>query len=242
MRQDMARTSPVPAAHKPAPGFGRFKPPPDPLRAVFTSDVIAIWRKNLTPELVKRLEILCACGPYPSDPARAAEVRCLRAKKAAWEVYLFTAFACGMFEGNRGNDLRGRLTSTDADDFRSAMAECLVCWFLAGKSKLPVDSEAPGRNGRALDMRLVTDQGEIGVEVKSPFRERPKPPPGKRGVFWSGDDADKIAEALESANKQFDFVSVCRQCTSECLRSDRVSLLDNVRVPFIGGMEKSKNR
>lgn len=204
MSQDMAKISLVPPANKLLPGVGRFKPPRDPLRAVFTPEARATWRKNLTPELVQRLEILCACGPYPSDPARAAKLRCLRARKAAWEAYLFTAFACGMFEGSRGNDLRCRLTSTDADDFRSAMAECLVCWFFAGKMKLPVDPEAAGRNSRTLDMRLVTDQGKIGVEVKSPFRELPKPPPGKHTVSWSGDDSDKIAQALESANKQFD--------------------------------------
>jgi len=191
----------LPGPHR---GIGRFKPPADPLRTVFPPEIMAEWRKRPTRELVQRLEILCACGPYPSDAVAAAKLRRLRARKAAWETYLLTAFACGLFEGSRGNDLRGRLTSADPDDFRSAMAECLVCWFLAGRMKLPVDSAAAGRNGRTLDMRLVTDQGDIGVEVKAPFRALPKPPPGKRTVSWCGDDSDKIAQALESANKQFD--------------------------------------
>jgi len=203
MSQNTEEMSLMHSRNKPLAGIGRFKPPADPLRAVFTPQVMAAWRKNLTPELVQRLEILHACGPYPSEPARAAELRRLRARKAAWETYLFTAFACGMFQGSRGKELQGRLTSTDTDDFRSALAECLVCWFLAGKMKFPLDPEAAGRNRRTLDMRLVMDDGDIGVEVKAPFRALPEPPPGKSTICWSGDDTDKIEQALKSANKQF---------------------------------------
>jgi hypothetical protein len=150
-----------------------------------------------------RLRVLEACGPYPSDPVRAADLRYFRARKAAWHAYLFTAYACGMFEGNKGKDLLGRLRSMEDDDFRAAMAECMACWFLAGRMKLPVDACAPGRDGKNLEMRVLVDGKWTGVEVKAPFREKPKPPPGRSAVAWFGDDADKIEQSMEAANKQF---------------------------------------
>ena len=79
-----------------------------------------------------------------------------------------------MLEGERGKEVRSRLASTDAECFRSAMAECEVCWFLAGRKRLPLVADAPGRNGRNLDMRIVVNAVDVGVEVKAPFRERPK--------------------------------------------------------------------
>ncbi len=180
------------------PDKGRFLPPADPLREVFSKEVKESWRKALNEDILYRLQVLCACGPYPSDRTNASELRYRRARKAAWETYLFTAFACGMFESERGQELRSRLASTDPDDFRSAMSECEVCWFLAGRMRLPLDPSAPGRNGKKLDMVITLPTGDIGVEVKAPYREMPK------DNFWCGDDSDKIAQDMQSANKQFD--------------------------------------
>jgi len=179
-------------------GFGRLAPPNDPLKAVFTEEVRDRWRRTLNEELLHRLKVLCAFGSHPSDPARDRELRFLRAQKAAWETYTFTAYACGMFEGERGNDIRKRLTSRKPDCFRSAMAECEVCWFLAGRMRLPVDPTSPGRSGKNLDMQVVLAGQEVGVEVKAPFRATPAQ------HFWYGDDSDKIAQAMKSANEQFD--------------------------------------
>jgi len=128
-----------------APSMAVIAPPHDPLKDVFSQEVKDAWRANANEELINRLRILCACGPYPSDPHAAHDLRCFRAKKAAWETYLFTAFALGFFQGQRGQDLRARLRSRDADGFRSAIAECMACWFLAGRMKLPSDPVAPGR-------------------------------------------------------------------------------------------------
>ncbi|GEM_PF-2341266 len=188
------------------PGLGRFTPPRDPLRAVFFSDVLEVWRNasSSSENLQFRLKVLEAHGPYPSDPIRVAELRHLRAIKAAWDTYLFTSFACGMFEGDKGKDLLGRLRGANDDGFRSAMAECMVCWFLAGRMKLPVDPCAPGRNGKNLEMRAHLDSTWIGVEVKAPLQEIPKPPPGENTVGWCGDDADKIEQCMDAANRQFD--------------------------------------
>jgi hypothetical protein len=63
--------------------------------------------------------------------------------------------------------------------------------------RLPVDPTSPGQNGKNLDMQVVIAGQMVGVEVKAPFRERPKE------HFWYGDDSDKIAQATKSANEQF---------------------------------------
>jgi len=63
--------------------------------------------------------------------------------------------------------------------------------------KLPSDPVAPGRVEKNLDMRIVLDGRVVGVEVKAPFRERPKE------NVWHGDDSDKIGRAMAAANRQF---------------------------------------
>ena len=92
-----------------------------------------------------------------------------------------------LFEGNRGNDLRQRLASRDETDFWPRWQNAWLAGF-AGKQKLQLMVDAPGRNGRNLDMQVVIDTTDIGVEVGLPDRE----PPTER--FWSGDDADKISQ------------------------------------------------
>jgi hypothetical protein len=118
--------------------------------------------------------------------------------RASWESYVYSAFACGFFDGDRGKDLRGRLASKGEHDFRSAMAECLTCWFLAARLRFTVTPDAPGRGAKNLDMMTIIGSQEVGVEVKAPYREMPPP-----GTGWHGDDADLLANRLESAQKQF---------------------------------------
>ena len=48
-----------------------IQPPTDPLLAAIPLDVRDDWRGNPTPELIRRLEFLCACGPRPSDDLKA---------------------------------------------------------------------------------------------------------------------------------------------------------------------------
>lgn len=178
------------------PGQGRFDPPGDILAYVVPPEVRQRWAERPTPHIRWRLAVLSACGPYPTDISRAHTVRRLRAQKAAWDAYLFTAFACGLFHGERGEDVLARLRSRADEDFRAAMAECLACWFFAGHMQLPLDPVAEGRSERNLDMRVLVDDQEVGVEVKAPFRERPE-------GAWSGGESDKIAQAMQSANRQF---------------------------------------
>jgi len=181
-------------------------PPTDPLREVFTYRVLNSWRESQapSPELVFRLGIVEVCGPYPCDLRKADSLRTLRALKAAWEAYLLAAFTCGMFAGEKRKDLLGRLRGVDDDGFRSAMAECMACWFFSGRMKLPVAPQAPGRGRKNLDMWISTQDGGIAVEAKAPFREAPMPPPGRSIGCWVADDSEKIAQCLEAANRQFD--------------------------------------
>lgn len=174
--------------------------PRDPLKEVFTEEVRAKWASSRNPSraLQWRLEVLGASGLSPSDPVQAEHLRWLRAHKSAWETYLMVAFACGMFDGERGTELRGRFIAIDDAGFRSAMAECMTCWFLADRMKLPVSGDAAGRTVKKLDMKFVLREGEVGVEVKAPFRE---PPEGT--AIWYGDDSDKILSCVAAANKQF---------------------------------------
>ncbi len=187
--------APRPKTKQPVPAV-----PGEPLKAVFTSEVLRTWygARSPTDSLRDRLDVVTACGPYPADREKAYHVRWLRARKAAMEAYIGAAFSCGMFNGERGKDLRMRLTGTQDVLFRSGMAECMTCWFLAGHMKLPVDGEAKGRNSNTLDMQVVLPDGLAGVEVKAPLRNRPSP-----GTVWTGDDSDKIMHCIKKANKQF---------------------------------------
>ena len=178
--------------------FQLIQPPPDVLLNAIPPQVRDDWRSNPTDELIRRLKFLCACGPRPSDDMKAICLMHDRAVRAAWETYVYCAFACGFFQGQRGADLRGRLASKDPADFRSAMAECMVCWFLAGRLGLLVTGDAPGRGAKMLDMRAVIDSRDVGVEVKAPYRERPP-----QGQPWWGHDGNLIARSLDTANKQF---------------------------------------
>ena len=177
-----------------------IEPPHNPLDHIFTPETISAWEmqyaRKPSQNLHFRLEVLKAHGPYPVDLAGMNRLREFRAWKAAWETYLYSAFACGRFEGEKGLELRGRLTSADDDDFRSAISECLTCWFLAGQMKFPINPTAPGRNGKMLDMNIALDDGDVGIEVKTPFRE-----PLKDAGFV--DDSDKIDQSVQSANRQF---------------------------------------
>lgn len=171
-----------------------IQPPPELFAHVFPGDARQSWKQRGSDD--RRLAVLDACGPYPEDPYRALRLKYLRAEKAAWETYLFTAHACGMFCGDKGTDLYSRLRGKDAANFRSAMSECAACWLLAARLRFPVAPVASGRNGRNLDLQCTINERNVGVEVKAPYRER------ATGVSF-GDDSDLIMAAMDQANKQF---------------------------------------
>jgi len=173
--------------------------PAHALRAVFTTDVMERLQGMRFPSENTRwrMNVLQACGPMPSDPSKRIEVRAWRAQKAAWEAYVSAAFLCGLFEGAPGADLRARLTGDDDDNFRGATAECMACWFLQGPLKLGLSRVSLGEPDDSLDMQATTATASFGIEVKAPYRERP------RNEGWSGDESDKIIQCVQAANKQF---------------------------------------
>jgi hypothetical protein len=92
-----------------------------------------------------------------------------------------------------------RLTGTHDDNFRSAMAECMACWFLGGKLRLKVSPRPGGAPGKIPDLRIERDEGPITVEVKAPHDD-PLPWDYSGSI---GDDSEMMASALDEANKQF---------------------------------------
>lgn len=183
----------IPKVESPEPRpVERIAPPQDPLREVFPEQIIHAWMqaRNPSDQLMLRWQILEADGSYP------IEMRGLRAYKAAWETYLYSAFACQMFRGERGADLRARLTGSNDANFRSAMSECLSCWLFAGPLGMPINPVAAGRGRKNLEMLAFDNDRVIAVEVKAPYRPF-------RESGW-GDDSDAIESVLKQADKQFD--------------------------------------
>jgi hypothetical protein len=125
----------------------------------------------------------------------STENQALRAYKSAWEVYLFAAFACGLFDGDHGKDLRARLTGVDDDSFRSAMSECLAAWYVAGHLKLAITPRPEGRPGHPLEFAITHRDGDINVEVKAPHR-------AVTTTFWWGDDSDLLQGARRTRSRR----------------------------------------
>jgi hypothetical protein len=168
------------------------------IRQVFNPESVSRLQRTLGKsgrrELARRLEVITASGPLPSDPGSAYNLRRILAEKAALDTYLEAADLCGMLD----NETLGKLRDPNPNNYRSARAEALACWFFAGRLGLQVHPRPAGRNGCVLDLRLVRDVGgDVYVEIKAPYVE----PPANQG--WSGNDACAMVGALQSAQGQF---------------------------------------
>ena len=174
-----------------------IKPPSNPLRDVFTDEVIQEWVERRNPSDFLKSRIASITTPLSNSDKRLAEyeITRYRIRREAWNIYLYAAFACGLFEGDDEEDLRARLRSPDDQDFRGAMAECMVCWILSGKYKLNLSPRPQGRGNRVLEFLAKTSFGEINIEVKAPYRERLQ--------SWCGDDSDILKRCIDKANSQF---------------------------------------
>jgi len=89
------------------------------------------------------------------------------------------------------------LTGVDNVNFRSAISECLVAWFLSERLCLRVVPYPPGRAGHVLDLGIDDRRGLIYTEVKAPHR-------AVTNSVWCGDDSDVLQTCLEDANTQFE--------------------------------------
>ena len=172
--------------------------PRNVLRKVFTDDVVAqlCSVRSLTKDLKFRLSVLGVGGSHPIEPYRRKLLCDYRKRKAAWEAYLIAAFAVGLFDDEHGRDLLSRLRSKDDANFRSAMAECMSAWFLAGKRRLTVEPRPSGRPNHPLELCIRHAEGDIHVEVKAPYRLMVN-------SVYIGDGSGRLQDAVESANKQF---------------------------------------
>jgi hypothetical protein len=200
--------------------------PAEPLWAIFTPEVLDRLSRirRPSPDLTFRLSVLAA-GGLASHNSRG---RVLRARKSAWEVYLIAAFACGLFEGEHGAEVRARLTGEDDDNFRSAMSECFAAWYLAGKRKLRVLSRPEGRPGHPLELLIKLPDGDVNVEVKAPLRRITE-------EFWWGDDSDVLQGVLKTANGQFEAGKRNLLVVVPSLRLDVLgSVRDAIERAFIG--------
>ncbi len=176
----------------------------DFINKLFTSDVIHSLQKRqtLSGALKHRLEVLTAsedeaaidAGDEDAAVAALCWQRYLLAKRAAWSSYLAAMSDAGLFDG----DVRARLISVGDDGFRSALAECFTCHFLTRKLHLTVVGRGEGRGGKVPDFRVAHGDGDINIEVKSPYVEVP------RSRTWFGDrSAEVLKPTLDEANKQF---------------------------------------
>ena len=173
-------------------------PPDDVIKEVFSSEVRALWRKQSrqNQELATRLQIIEAFGPVPSCRLLSFDLRIYRAIKAAWDTYLCAAWMTGLLNSNMNCDLLKRLRDSDEANFRGAMSECLACWFLGAKLHLPIIPVRKGRNKKNIDFGVNINGQVVGVEVKSPYRER-------RTGSWNGGDEGIVTQCIKKANSQF---------------------------------------
>jgi len=113
-------------------------------------------------------------------------------------MYLESAFACGMFDGDLGADLRARLAGRDDENFLSGITECLTAWFLTRRLGLAVTPRPAGKECSILEFAIGAPDGDILVEVKAPRR------PVARAIAGGPiEDVDIIRRVIRQANRQF---------------------------------------
>jgi hypothetical protein len=181
-----------PRAREPSPSYSYYVV--EGLDSIITAEVIARWLHDAAPpELLRRIASLTARGAYPADPVLRDRVRHLRARRAAWDVYVGAAASVGLLDA----DVAGRLKSAEPEQFRSAMAECETAWLLAGRLGVPLEPRPAGRKTRQLELKATFGGLTFSVEVKAPAL---KGGPIEGGVV---PPAAELGKALDEANSQF---------------------------------------
>lgn len=166
----------------------------DAIASVFTHEIVERLRKRQAPSwlLLNRIHVVTADVVKGDDEAARRNSRNWLAQRLAWNDYLAAVIATGLLT----NDLRSRLTGTNEDNFRSALSECMMCWLLTQRLGLSV-SGAQGRPGKAPDFGVLSPDGPVSVEVKSPFVELPE------SKVWFGSEHQILEPSIDAANKQF---------------------------------------
>jgi hypothetical protein len=166
----------------------------DILDPLFRADALQRLRKqqNPSPTLTRRIDILTAVETSGAELSVRTWQRILIAHRRAWADYVTCMKEAGFLDA----DVIARLTGPDDDGFRSAMAECMTCHFLRCVLGLAVFGRHEGRPGSLIDFSVKRPDGDLSVEVKSPFAEKPA------GAYW-GDHSHILTPVLDIANKQF---------------------------------------
>ncbi len=128
-------------------------------------------------------------------------------KRERWARWVASAVSAGMFEEPYGTELKSRLTGIDEDGFRSALAECMTCWAFSSELQLQLVPRPSGRGGRVLEFGIRRQEGDVGLEVKSPrfpgFGDGEHQTTLSRNRLHTYLAAVAMRAALRSANRQF---------------------------------------
>jgi len=200
------------------------------LDVVFDEETLADWRSR-APEsenVRSRLEVLSSMATIGMTETPIGWHCHLRARRRAWAHYLSGAQAAGLFAKGCSADLLARLRSPKDENFRSALAECTVAWYLRDILGFELGARPSGRDGRELEFSASVDDIEFHVEVKSPHRPRPK------SGSWDGDDADLLQSAMKSAQKQFSDDTTNLLVIVPELRTDVFGRRDQLTRAFFG--------
>jgi hypothetical protein len=167
----------------------------DILDEIFTADSIERLRNHKSPseKLIRRIDILTAKEDPKAELCERIGQRVRLAYRTAWASYVAAMRASGTLDA----DVLARLTGPGDADFRSAMSECLTCHLLSQRLRLNVFGRPGGRSGKVIDFGVRLDDGDVNIEVKSPFAEKPN------AAVWVGDHAHHLEPTLDEANKQF---------------------------------------
>ena len=169
------------------------------IRRIFTRETLERWERRAQTSRGVRWQLDVLLSETREVAARHPErfLSKLRAVRRVWTDYLPTADSLGLLDGRHGRDVIGRLRSTDCENFRSAMSECLASWYLARVLGFSIVPRPAGRSGSRLEFAVSGPGFDMHAEVKAPRRDWPE-----EGASC-GDESDMLQGALEAANKQF---------------------------------------
>ncbi|MBN1695929.1 MAG: hypothetical protein JW881_00325 [Spirochaetales bacterium] len=149
---------------------------------------------NKSHELQSNLEILKSSHAPLSDSDKKLIIKTNQAIKRMWREYLESAERNNLLNDN--GEIVYRLRELESENFRSALSECIACWFFDKKLKLKVFPKPAGRNNRVLDMDVIIEKRKVGIEVKAPYRKIQE----KANAV---DHSAIIGKIIKKANRQF---------------------------------------
>jgi hypothetical protein len=183
----------------------------DVLDNIFTDQAVRRLQKHAlnSPRAGFRYRVLSLgedTRPFTPDPDVFGDGPFLEVRRR-WNRWIAAGVSCGLLDQPHGAELRSRLTGIDDDGFRSALAECMVCWALTNELGLQMRPRPAGRDQRVLEFAATTFEGEVNFEVKSPRPYRSGRPGPSTEIandalekYWG---AVSMGAALRSANRQF---------------------------------------